>query len=182
MSVCGIQSLMCLSWKFTFHLISDAMCCLPTMVMWGTNSLIGKRTLQFVVWKYYSTCPNLLIDLSCLILKICCMCVCGGFTSGRFGHIGYWLMLVCQHWSGITPQFLLMELILGMPTYIGCWVSHCMLTMYFPYNLGPSIVKLSTDHSLFNYYICFSCIYMSVLLVYLQICYSACTLIVYIYM
>ena len=54
-----------------------------------------------------------------------------------------------------------------------------MLTMYFSQKLGPSIVKLSTDHILFNYHICLSCLYMSVLLVYLQICYSTCTFIVY---
>ena len=76
---------------------------------------------------------------------------------------------------------LLMELILSMPIYIGCWASHCMLPMYFPYNLGSSIVKLSIDHTLFNYHICLSCLYMSVLLVFLHICYSACTFIVYIF-
>ena len=68
-----------------------------------------------------------------------------------------------------------------MPMYIGYWASHCMLTIYFPYNSGPNIAKMSTDHSLFNYHICLSCLYMSVLLVYLQICYSACTFIVYIF-
>ena len=149
------------------------MCCLSAMVIWGTNSLIRKHSLCPVGWKCYSTCPNLLIDLSHLIVKIYCMCVCGGFTPSRFGHIGYQ--------SGIAPQFLLMELILGMPMYIWCWASHCMLTMYFPFNLGPSIGKLSTDHSLFNYHICLSCLYMLVLLVYLQICCSACTFIAYIF-
>ena len=109
------------------------------------------------------------------------MCVYAGFNSCRFGHIRCWLVFVCKHWCGIGPQFLLMEFILGMPTYIGCWAPHCILTMYFPYNLGPSIATLSTDHSLFYYNICLSCLYMSVLLVYLQICYRACTFIVYIF-
>ena len=49
--------------------MSGAMCCLPAMVMWGTDSLIRKHSLQIVVWKCYSTFPSLLIDLSHLILK-----------------------------------------------------------------------------------------------------------------
>ena len=70
-----------------------------------------------------------------------------GLTSSMFGHVGYKLVLVGQHQSGIAPQSLLMVLIPDMPTYIGCWASHCMLTIYFPHNLGPSIVRLSTGHS-----------------------------------
>ena len=40
------------------------------------------------------------------------------------------------------------------------WVLGCTLhanNVFFPYNLGPSIVKLSTDH-VFNYHICLSCL------------------------
>ena len=133
---------------FTF--ISGAMCCLSAMVIWGTNSLIRKHSLHLPVWKCWSTCPNLLIDLSHLILKYVVCVFVWGFTSSRFGHIGHQLMLVGQHQSGIAPHFLLMELILGMHIYVWCWTLHCMLTM-------------------------------SVLLVYLQISYSACTFIVYIF-
>ena len=108
-----------LTLNLTSTFISGAMCCLPAVVMWGMNQLIRKHSLHLVVWISYSTCPNLLIDLSHLILKICCMWVCGGLTSSKFGHIGYQLVLVSQHQSGIGPQSLLMELILGMPIYIG---------------------------------------------------------------
>ena len=131
MSVWCIQHLMCLNLKFNFHLYIRCYVLFVSYGHVGTNQLIRKHSLQLVVWKCYSTCPDLLIDLSHLILKICCMCVGGGFISGRFGCIRYWLVLACQHWSGIGPQFPLMDLILGMPTYIGCWASHCMLTMYF---------------------------------------------------
>ena len=120
-----------LTWNLTFTYISGVMCCLPAMVMWGTNLLIRKHSLQHVVWKYYSTCPNLLIDLSHLIPKICCMCICGGVISSRFGHTGYWLVLVGQHQSGIAPQSLLVDLILDMPMCIGWWAPHCMLVVYF---------------------------------------------------
>ena len=34
------------------------------------------------------------IDHIYLNTKICCMCVCGEFTSSRFGHIGYRLVLL----------------------------------------------------------------------------------------
>ena len=70
MSVCGIQQrLMCLN---------CAMCCLPAMAMQGTNLLIRKHSLQLVVWKCYSACPDLLIDLSHLILKyVACVLVEG---------------------------------------------------------------------------------------------------------
>ena len=131
MSVWCIQRLMCLNLKFNFHLYIRCYVLFVSYGHVGTNQLIRKHSLQLVVWKCYSTCPDLLIDLSHLILKICCMCVGGGFISGRFGCIRYWLVLACQHWSGIGPQFPLMDLILGMPTYIGCWASHCTLTMYF---------------------------------------------------
>ena len=137
---------MCLNLKFNFYHYSRCYVLFASYGHVGTNLLIRKHSLQLVVWKCYITCPNLINELSHLILKICCMCVSGGFISSRFGHIRYRLVLVCQHWSRIGPQFSLMELILGMPMYIGCWASHYMLTMYFPYNLGPSIVRLSTDH------------------------------------
>ena len=146
MSVCCIKSLMCLNLKFNFHLYIRCYVLFVSYGHVGTDQLIRKHSLQLVFWKCYSTCPDLLIDLSHLILKICCMCVCWGFTSGRCGHIRYWFVLAYQHWSGIRPQFLLMELILGMPIYIGWWASHYMLTMYFSHNLGPSIVRLSADH------------------------------------
>ena len=35
----------------------------------GTDQLIRKHSLQLVVWKCYSTCPDLLIDLSHLNTK-----------------------------------------------------------------------------------------------------------------
>ena len=56
--------------------------------------------------------------------------------------IGVGVPTLIRNWMSVS----LMELILGMPIYIGCSASHFMLTKYFPYNLGPSIVKLSTDH------------------------------------
>ena len=64
-----------------------------------------------------------------------------------YGHVGCWLVLLCWHWSGSTPQFLLMELILGIPT---CFVLDFTLHAYnvFSIYLGPSIIKLCTDHIL----------------------------------
>ena len=133
---------MCLNLKFNFYHYSRCYVLFASYGHVGTDLLMRKHSLQLVVWKYYITCPNLIIELSHLILKICCMCVCGGFISSRFGHIRYRLVLLCQHWSGILTN----GIILGMLMYIGCWASHCMLTMYIPCNLGPSIVRLSTDH------------------------------------
>ena len=130
--MCGIlQSLMSLNLKFNFHLYSMCYVLFASFGHMGTDPLIRKHSLQIVVWKCYSTCPNLFIDISHLILKICCMYVCGGFTCSRFGHIRYQLVLVGQHQSRIGPLFSLVELILGMSIYIGCWASHCMLTIYF---------------------------------------------------
>ena len=63
----------------------------------GTDLLIRKHSLQLVVWKCVLHMPRSVNWLWHLILKICCMCVGGGFTSGRFGHIRYQLVLVCQH-------------------------------------------------------------------------------------
>ena len=88
-----------LTWNLTLTFIYQVICViLPAMVMWGTGwwqySLIRSHTLQLVVWNCYFTCPNLLTDLVHLIQKICCMCVCAGFTSSKFGHIRYWLVLV----------------------------------------------------------------------------------------
>ena len=58
--------------------------------------------------------------------------------------IGCWCADTDQ---GSTPQFLLMELILGIPT---CFVLDFTLHAYnvFSIYLGPSIIKLCTDHIL----------------------------------
>ena len=94
------------------------------------------------------------------------MCVCGWFTSSRFGHIRYQLLLVHWHWWGSTTQFLLMELILGMPTYIVLDFT-LLANNVFSIYLGPSIVKLCTDHILSSTIISVSLVlicYMLVLL------------------
>ena len=78
MSVCCIQSLMCLNLKFNFHLHIR---CYVLFVSYGhvdTDQLIRKHSLQLVVWKCYSTCPDLLIDLSHLILKYVACVLVGG--------------------------------------------------------------------------------------------------------
>ena len=54
------------------------LCVLCQLWSCGYQYIDQEAVLTIVVWKCYSTCPDLLIDLSYLILKICCMCVCGG--------------------------------------------------------------------------------------------------------
>ena len=49
----------------------------------GTDQLIRKHSLQLVVWKCYSTCSDLLIDFSHLILKyVACVFVGGSPLVG----------------------------------------------------------------------------------------------------
>ena len=91
-----------LTWKLTFTFITRWYvfvcqlwsCWVPIGV--GALTLIRKHTLQLVVWRCHSAYPHLLIDHTHPITKICCMCLCGWFTSSRFGHIRYQLVLV--HW------------------------------------------------------------------------------------
>ena len=64
MSVFCIQSLMYLNLKFNFHLYIGCYVLFVSYGHVGTNLLIRKHSLQLVVWKCYSTCPDLLIDLS----------------------------------------------------------------------------------------------------------------------
>ena len=111
----------------------------------GTNPLIRKHSLQLVVWKCYSTCPDLLIDLSHLILKLCCMCVCGGSPL-----VGVDISGTNWCWHANTNLELDLSVTDGINTWHGYvyWVLGFTLhaNNVFPYNLGPSIVKLSTDH------------------------------------
>ena len=89
--------------------------------------------------------------------KICCMCGCVELTSSKFGHIGT---------IGVSAPTLIRN-----PTSVPSdgsntknahiywfWALCCMLTLYFPHNLGPSIMKLYTDHIFcINYHIHLSC-------------------------
>ena len=84
-------------------------------------------------------------------------------------HLYLLPLLIRNHTS-----VLLMELILGMPTYIDFGTLHCILTMYFPHDLGPSIVKLHTDNIFFvqlshSYVLSYMLYVVIVLSVYLQI-------------
>ena len=82
--MCGIQqSLMSLNLKFNFHLYSRCCVLFASYGHVGTNPLIRKNSLQLVVWKCYSTCPNLLIDLSHLRQKyVACVFVGGSPPVG----------------------------------------------------------------------------------------------------
>ena len=91
-----------------------------------------------------------------------CMCGCWGFTSSRYGHIkvpnGVGALTLMTYHTSVSSD--------GVNTWhvyiYWFWTSHCMLTMYFPHNLGPSVVKVMyrAIYCLFNYHIHLCCPWM----------------------
>ena len=178
MSVCCIQSLMCLNLKVNFHLYIRCYVLFTSYGHVATDPLIRKHSLQLVVWKCYSTCPDLLIDLSHLILKICCMCVCGGsplvdlVISGTdwCWHANTNLELDLSFTDGINTWYAHIYWVLGFTLHANHVLFHIIYTLAL-----SSWVQIMFQLS---HLFVLSCI--SVLVVWLQICYSACTFIVYI--
>ena len=122
MSVCCIQSLMCLNLKFNFHLYIGCCVLFVSYGHVGTDQLIRKHSLQLVVWKCYSTCSDLLINLSHLILKICCMCVGGGSPL-----VGLVISGTVWCWHANTN----LEFVLSFTDGINAWYAHIYWVLGF---------------------------------------------------